>query len=46
MRQMVCGQVEDFAKKKDDDKVTSERFTQMAEEYGIDKELLDRFRSK
>jgi flavin reductase (DIM6/NTAB) family NADH-FMN oxidoreductase RutF len=45
MRQMVCTSVEDFAKAKGDTEVTAKRFIQMSEEYGIDSELMERFRT-
>jgi hypothetical protein len=45
VRRMVTEQVEAFAKEKGDERVTTERFAEMSEEYGIDEELLDRFRT-
>ena len=45
MRQMVCTSVEDFAKNKGDTEVTAKRFIEMSEEYGIDSELMERFRT-
>jgi len=45
MRQMVCTSVEEFVQKKGDTEVTGKRFIEMSEEYGIDSELLERFRT-
>ena len=45
VRRMVTEQVEAFAKEKGDERVTTERFVEMSAEYGIDEELLDRFRT-
>ena len=45
MRQMVCTTVEGFAKNKGDTEVTAKRFIEMSEEYGIDSELMERFRT-
>ncbi len=45
MRQMVCTSVEEFAQKHGDDSVTAKRFIQMSDEYGIDSELMERFRT-
>ena len=42
---MVCTSVEDFAKNKGDTEVTAKRFIEMSEEYGIDSELMERFRT-
>ena len=46
VRQMVTTQVENFAKEKGDDRVTNERFAEMSEEYGMDEEFMDRFRTR
>ncbi len=46
VRKMVTDQTENFAKEKGDDRVTMARFTELAEEAGMDEEFLDRFRSK
>ena len=43
LREMVCGQVEEFARKKGDATVTAQHMLEMAEEYGIDSELMARF---
>lgn len=45
VRKMVAEQVEEYTRKQGDEAVTSKRFFEMAEEYGIDEELLDRFRT-
>lgn len=45
VRRMVAEQIEAYAKERGDPRVTSERFVQMSEEYGIDRELLDRFKT-
>lgn len=43
LRKMVCEQVEEFARKKGDATVTARHMLDMAEEYGIDSELMARF---
>ena len=43
LRKMVCGQVEEHARKKGDSVVTAKHMQEMAEEYGIDSELMSRF---
>ena len=45
MRKMIVDQVEEYARKKGDENVTNARFLEMSEEYGIDEELLARFRT-
>jgi len=45
MRQMVCTKVEEYAQNHGDNKVTKDRFIQMSDEYGIDSELMERFRT-
>ncbi len=44
LRKMVCEQVEEFAAKKGAEVVTSKHMLDMAEEYGIDAELMARFK--
>jgi flavin reductase (DIM6/NTAB) family NADH-FMN oxidoreductase RutF len=46
VRKMVTEQVENFAKEKGDERVTNERFAEMSEEYGMDEEFMDRFRTR
>lgn len=46
VRKMVTEQTEDFARAKDDRKVTLTRFRELAEEYGMNDEFFDRFRKK
>ena len=43
LRKMVCEQVEEFAAKKGDATVTSQHMRDMANEYGIDADLMARF---
>lgn len=45
MRKMIVDQVEEYARNKGDENVTNARFIEMSEEYGIDEELLARFRT-
>lgn len=44
VRKLVIKEAEDFATEKGDTEVTIERFIEMGEEFGIDDELLDRFK--
>ncbi|WP_101759029.1 flavin reductase [Oceanicoccus sp. KOV_DT_Chl] len=44
VRKLVIKEAEDFTKDKGDDVVSLARFLEMGEEFGIDDELLDRFR--
>ncbi|SVA37246.1 uncharacterized protein METZ01_LOCUS90100 [marine metagenome] len=46
VRKMVTDQTENFAREKGDERVTMKRFTELAEEAGMDEEFLNRFRSK
>lgn len=46
VRKMVTDQTENFARGKGDERVTMKRFTELAEEAGMDEEFLNRFRSK
>jgi flavin reductase (DIM6/NTAB) family NADH-FMN oxidoreductase RutF len=43
LRKMVAGQLEEHAQNKGATTVTAQHMTEMAEEYGIDKELMARF---
>jgi hypothetical protein len=45
LREMVAGQLEEFATNKGADKVTAEHMAEMAAEYGIDEELMARFKT-
>ena len=46
VRKLVTDQTENFAREKGDERVPMKRFTELAEEAGMDKEFLNRFRSK
>ena len=46
VRKMVTEQVENFAKEKGDERVTNARFAEMSEEYGMDEDFMDRFRTR
>ena len=46
VRKMVTEQVENFAREKGDERVTNARFTEMSEEYGMDADFMDRFRTR
>lgn len=46
VRKMVTEQVENFAKENGEERVTNARFAEMSEEYGMDEEFLDRFRTR
>ncbi|MBT8423325.1 MAG: hypothetical protein HKN56_02910 [Gammaproteobacteria bacterium] len=43
LRRMVCENVEEFAQKRGDKTVTAQHMQDMAEEYGIDSDLMARF---
>ena len=43
LREMVAGQLEEYATNKGDPAVTAQHMKEMAEEYGIDQELMARF---
>jgi flavin reductase (DIM6/NTAB) family NADH-FMN oxidoreductase RutF len=45
LRKMVAGQLEEHAQKKGASAVTAQHMIEMAEEYGIDKELMARFKT-
>ena len=45
LRKMVAGQLEEYAQSKSADQVTAEHMKEMAEEYGIDEELMARFKT-
>jgi len=45
LRKMVAGQLEEHAVKKGADPVTAQHMVEMAEEYGIDAELMARFKT-
>ncbi len=46
VRKMVTEQAENFAREKGDERVTNARFAELSEEYGMDEEFLDRFRTR
>ena len=46
VRKMVTEQGENFAKENGEERVTNARFAEMSEEYGMDAEFLDRFRTR
>jgi hypothetical protein len=45
LRKMVAGQLEEYAQDKGASAVTAQHMTDMAEEYGIDAELMARFKT-